>query len=185
MPNNIELGEPEINARIRKRGKFAVLFPFKAEGDEDDTQDIVEQNKAKRRKSSKPKFEAERQIPKGWAVDDGKGSHDSATPQTARSRALDLICSDEKKKELEVVLDQFHPQPFQKLLEDLTTFVPTVDPTEIPQFPGHRMRCADYLQVANGKRRTGKTTLWRNWIPWTGTMFPVSQLVPFSLLFSM
>ncbi len=64
------------------------------------------------------------------------------------------------------------PRPFTELLDEITQWEIKSNPHEYRRFPFHIQKCADYQWLCLGKRRTGKTTLWRNVIPHIYKMYP-------------
>jgi len=60
-------------------------------------------------------------------------------------------------------------QPFHSLLDDLGQME---DKPEDHVFPMPKLKCQDYLWTCQGKRRTGKTTTWKNVFPRFAHMYP-------------
>lgn len=56
-------------------------------------------------------------------------------------------------------LEYYQPRPFETLMEEITQWY-IQGGTDYQIFPFHVLRCCDYLWLAMGKRRTGKTTLY-------------------------
>lgn len=69
------------------------------------------------------------------------------------------------------LLDYYTPRPFEELMSELTQWY-LQSGTDYQIFPFHVMRCCDYLWLAMGKRRTGKTTLWKTVVPEIACMYP-------------
>lgn len=68
-----------------------------------------------------------------------------------------------------------NPRPFEELMDYVTEYH-LRDGIDYQIFPFHIMRGSDYLWLCLGKRRTGKTTLWKNVIPKLAPMYPYAYL---------
>jgi len=74
--------------------------------------------------------------------------------------------------EIQMAVEQYQPLDFEKLMKELTQwYIQKGKDYEI--FPFHVLVCCDYLWLAQGKRRTGKTTLWKTVVPQISCMYPV------------
>lgn len=76
----------------------------------------------------------------------------------------------------EALLDDpfgFQPRPFEELISEITEWEIKSDPAAFKRFPFHTQKSCDYQWLCLGKRRTGKTTLWRNVIPHIYKMYPI------------
>lgn len=157
-----------------KRNKHTVLYPLRPDQDDDDIQDYPDPSSVKKKPKELPAHVAARQghVPPGQEAErDGKGEKADGE-QAGQKNDLQESLDPKKRRELDMYLQQFKPKPFDLLLDDISQFEPTKNPTEFKIFPGDRLKCADYLYVVQGKRRTGKTTLWRTVIPRIASMFP-------------
>lgn len=68
-------------------------------------------------------------------------------------------------------IQMYEPLEFEKLMNELLQWY-IQSGTDYQIFPFHVLVCCDYLWLAMGKRRTGKTTLWKTVIPQISPMYP-------------
>lgn len=113
---------------------------------------------------------------KGQLTDDPREPPNN--PDTVRQRrtklgkvAINYGMSETGWNEKLQALEYYQPQPFEDLMEQLLQWY-VQKGNDYKIFPFHVLRCCDYLWLALGKRRTGKTTLWKTVIPQISAMYP-------------
>lgn len=164
----------------KKKGVACDLYPFREDGDEDEMPSKSDLDKTKRKREIKdiPKTKRKSQIPKGYEYEPGEDKKKPAQPdidpgkQGSVTECFELISNPQRRSEMEWILTQYRPRKFEELIEQILVYEDPKDPHEMEVFPGARMKGADYLWTVTGKRRTGKTTLWRTLIPHIAPMYP-------------
>lgn len=68
-------------------------------------------------------------------------------------------------------LEYYQPRPFEELMDEITQWY-YMSGNDYKIFPFSVMRCIDYTWLVLGKRRTGKTTLWKTVIPKISSCYP-------------
>ncbi len=63
-----------------------------------------------------------------------------------------------------------NPRPFKEMVDKI--MLTQAEDEKCKWWPMKKPVCADYIMLANGKRRAGKTTLWKNVIQTFGWFFP-------------
>lgn len=155
----------EIDRQIQLRqGEVKKMKPKKT-----DRVDVPDIDDPRRKVSGSKKDSRKRETAKFRGS--GMGDKKSRTTQIGRLSRED---------EADLILAEYSPQPWENLLREVTQYV-----KGDKFFPFDRQRCSDYLWVCYGKRRTGKSTLYKNTAPWTYMMYPYVYVhFPFSLFFS-